>query len=151
MAVNVELAKEEYLPSIARMWRASITSTGIRYEKEDSETDLLAKLREHWPDRWDLRVVRADNRIIAFLACDVRANVLAQIFVAPERQREGIGTALLQLAKELMPDRIALWTDSRNRRARNFYEHEGFRLLREVKHPSAAHFRAHYEWCSGVR
>jgi len=51
-----------------------------------------------------------------------------QLFIAPERQREGIGKALLDEAKRAFPERLRLYTHQRNDRARRFYEKEGFTI-----------------------
>jgi len=49
-----------------------------------------------------------------------------QLYVRPDKVGEGIGSQLVQRAKELMPTGIKLWTFQSNFRAQNFYEHHGF-------------------------
>jgi GNAT superfamily N-acetyltransferase len=146
MIKGLSLAIAEDLPAIADMWRASIDSIGIRYEHEESVADLLAKLTAHWPDVWEIWVVRRTIHLDAFIAIDRSEAVLAQLFVAPDSQGKGIGQALLKLAKDEMTTGISLWTDARNTCARRFYERAGFTLLGLEKHPVASHYRAQYRW-----
>lgn len=48
------------------------------------------------------------------------------LYVAPARTGQGIGTALLDLAKSLRPRRLGLWVFETNEGARRFYERHGF-------------------------
>jgi chorismate mutase/GNAT superfamily N-acetyltransferase len=50
---------------------------------------------------------------------------LDDLYVVPERAREGIGSALLDLAKQLRPDGFCLWVFEQNEPARAFYRHHG--------------------------
>lgn len=49
-----------------------------------------------------------------------------QLYVRPDVIGQGLGTRLLDLAKELMPGGIQLWTFQSNLRAQHFYEQRGF-------------------------
>jgi GNAT superfamily N-acetyltransferase len=51
---------------------------------------------------------------------------LDHLYVLPASQGHGIGTALLNKAKTLSPDRLSLSTAQRNTKARTFYEAFGF-------------------------
>ena len=51
---------------------------------------------------------------------------LEQLYVHPDRWRQGIGGRLLTLAKERRPDGLALYTFQENAGARAFYERHGF-------------------------
>lgn len=55
---------------------------------------------------------------------------VAHLYVAPARQREGVGAALLALA-QARAEPLELWVFARNAPARAFYEGRGFRLVRE--------------------
>lgn len=56
---------------------------------------------------------------------------LESLYVAPERQGTGVGTALLELAKALRPDGFGLWVFASNAPARGFYRRHG---LIELEH-----------------
>jgi GNAT superfamily N-acetyltransferase len=57
---------------------------------------------------------------------DVAAGTLDQLYVRPDRLGEGIGRALLDLAKDQSPGGLTLYTFQVNARARRFYERNGF-------------------------
>jgi GNAT superfamily N-acetyltransferase len=58
--------------------------------------------------------------------------LLVALYVAPELQRRGVGSALFTRAGEVRPDGFLLWVFQENRRARRFYEARGCRLVRET-------------------
>ena len=62
--------------------------------------------------------------IIAF-----REDWIDQLYVLPQVQGRGWGTALLDIAKSTFP-RLQLWTFQRNHLARRFYETRGFVQVR---------------------
>jgi GNAT superfamily N-acetyltransferase len=51
---------------------------------------------------------------------------IRQLTVFPSYQRQGVGTALLQKARECSPGQLRLFTFQRNNAARAFYERNGF-------------------------
>lgn len=56
---------------------------------------------------------------------------IEQLYVLPEAQGRGIGTALLDVARQASA-RLQLWTFQRNARARRFYEARGFALVEQT-------------------
>lgn len=54
-----------------------------------------------------------------------------QLYVLPEAQGCGVGTALLRIAQNAF-DRLQLWTFQRNAQARSFYEARGFALIQQT-------------------
>ncbi|GAB3916318.1 hypothetical protein GCM10011575_24210 [Microlunatus endophyticus] len=50
---------------------------------------------------------------------------LDDLYVAPQSQRDGLGSALLDLVKSLRPDGFGLWVFESNRPARAFYAQHG--------------------------
>jgi len=81
----------------------------------------------------------------------VREDDLDALYVAPEAQRAGVGSALFRRAQEARPKGFGWWVFRENTRARGFYESLGGRLLYETdgagneeKTPDAR-----YEWRPG--
>jgi GNAT superfamily N-acetyltransferase len=60
-----------------------------------------------------------------------RKEWIDQLYVLPDAQGQGIGSALLKVAQGSQ-ELLQLWTFQRNSRARRFYEAKGFRLVRET-------------------
>jgi GNAT superfamily N-acetyltransferase len=105
----------------------------------DRALPTLAGLHTPEEDRWFFR-----ERM--FRTCEVwgafdgdamtgmlafREDWIDQLYVLPEAQGRGLGTALLQVAQNAF-DHLQLWTFQRNVPARRFYEARGFELIRET-------------------
>ena len=120
----------------------------------------LPELHTPEKDRWFLRevvlpneevwVAEVDERPVGFAALGSRdgEDYLQHIYVAPEHQGSGLGTQLLDRAKERRPSGFRLWVFQKNDGARRFYERHGLRLVEltdgignEEKEPDAL-----YEW-----
>ena len=72
-----------------------------------------------------------------------------QLHVAPSRQQQGIGTALLAKAKATSPGSLRLYTHQRNQGARTFYEKSGFVAVEFGVSPEPEREPdVHYEWRS---
>jgi putative acetyltransferase len=70
-----------------------------------------------------------DGELIGFIA--FRERWIDQLYVAPDRQRQGVGATLLQIAKAASSS-LLLWTFQRNAGARRFYEKHGFAAVEET-------------------
>ena len=86
------------------------------------------------------------GRVAGFAA--LQGDLLTLLYVDPELQGRGAGSALLEQAKARRPEGFTFWVFQPNERARRFYEGRGCRLVRlsdgsgsEEKVPDAL-----YEW-----
>ncbi|MGY4308395.1 GNAT superfamily N-acetyltransferase [Bradyrhizobium sp. USDA 4369] len=105
----------------------------------DAALPWLAGLHTPDEDRWfyrervfrDCALSGAFQRdeLAGFIA--LRKEWIDQLYVHPEAQGRGVGSALLDLAKTT-GDRLHLWTFQRNMAARRFYERRGFVLVEET-------------------
>ena len=75
-------------------------------------------------------------------------DLLGHLYVRPDDQSRGIGTALFDVVKRERPNGVRFWVFQRNEGARRFYERRGCRLVEltdgfgnEEKEPDAL-----YEW-----
>jgi ribosomal protein S18 acetylase RimI-like enzyme len=105
--------------------------------------DVVLPEQEVW-------VAETGGVVTGFTGLGTRGGVefMEHLYVAPEHQRRGIGTALMERAKTRRPAGFRLWVFQRNAGARDFYERHGFRLVEltdgsgnEEKEPDAL-----YEW-----
>ena len=71
-----------------------------------------------------------DGRIVAVLTLD--GDDLDQLYVDPDAAGHGVGSTLVDLAKDLRPGGLALWTFQSNVRAQSFYAHHGFTEVRRT-------------------
>ena len=79
-------------------------------------------VRERLLPEHETWVVEEDGRVVAFAA--IQGDVLDHLFVHPDAQRAGIGTALLEHIRRLRPDGFSLWTHQASE-ARAFYDARG--------------------------
>lgn len=85
----------------------------------------------HFVAHWDLDVpaerevwVAEDDLGLAGLAV-LKADWLDALYVGPDRQGSGVGSALLDVVKGLRPRGFELWVFASNARARGFYHRHG--------------------------
>jgi ribosomal protein S18 acetylase RimI-like enzyme len=88
--------------------------------------ELFGRHEEIW-------LAEQGGRLLGFLAIRrSRRNgweVLEKLYVDPDAQNRGVGSALLDQAKALRPDGFVLWVFQENIGARRFYERHGFRVV----------------------
>jgi len=102
---------------------AGMTYLPDLHTEEETRTfirDLLLPYNEVW-------VAEEDGRVIGFTG--LGDDFVRHLYVRPEEQDRGVGTALLELAKERRPAGLQLWVFQRNVGARRFYERHGFTLV----------------------
>ena len=94
----------------------------------------------------ELWVAEVDDRVVGFAA--LTEDLLGHMYVHPDQQGRGIGTALFEVVKRERPDGFRLWVFQRNNGARRFYERHGCRVVEltdgsgnEEREPDAL-----YEW-----
>ena len=75
-------------------------------------------------------VYELDGRVAGFAL--VRGDDLDALYVAPEAQRRGVGSALFRQAQAARPDGFGWWVFRDNTRARLFYESLGGHCLYET-------------------
>jgi ribosomal protein S18 acetylase RimI-like enzyme len=69
-----------------------------------------------------------DGAVLGFAV--LQGDELAQLYVDPDASGRGIGSALLERAKERRPGGFTLWVFQENAGARRFYERRGLRCIR---------------------
>jgi ribosomal protein S18 acetylase RimI-like enzyme len=87
------------------------------YEDRDYFQNHVLKENRIW-------VVDVDNRPVAFMA--MNKDFVDQLYIHPNYWRQGIGNALLNVAREQSPEHVWLYTLQINVNARAFYEKNGF-------------------------
>ena len=124
----------------------------------DHALPTLAGLHTPEEDRWYFRerVFTAcelwgsfdDQDLVGIIA--FREGWIDQLYVLPSSQGRGIGTALLEIARNRFAN-FSLWTLQRNSNARRFYERHGFTLARQTDGSANAEKEPDvlYVWSSG--
>lgn len=125
---SVRLAADTDLPAVAEVYLAArdvaAMPPGIHPPDEVRA----------WVGTWDLTsrdvwVAEFDGTIVGF--ANLTPTWLDGLYVAPDAQRGGVGSTLLDVAKSVRPDGFGLWVFEINEPARAFYRRHG---LVELEH-----------------
>lgn len=110
---------------VARWHETNVVSYRyVRVHQEHTLEDARAFFRDHVVPSCEVWVAAGSTTLMGVLAlegCWIR-----HLAVFPEFQRHGVGTTLLQKARESAGDELRLFTFQRNVAARAFYERHGF-------------------------
>jgi ribosomal protein S18 acetylase RimI-like enzyme len=79
-------------------------------------------------DQREMWVWEEEGAILGFIV--LGDTTVDYLYVEPEMTGRGIGSALLDHAKEWRPGGFSLWTFQQNEGARRFYERHGLRVIR---------------------
>ncbi|SES88323.1 N-acetyltransferase [Paenibacillus sp. NFR01] len=139
----------EYDPSFAlqtvKMWRES-KERAIGQKEIHSFEDHLFFLNHILmnDNKVYLALEATGNQVIGLLACN--ENWVNQLYVHTQYQGRGIGNRLLSLAKQQSNGRLFLYTFEVNKRAQNFYERNGFRIIGRGNENEEQLEDIKYEW-----
>jgi ribosomal protein S18 acetylase RimI-like enzyme len=122
--VMLRLARPDDAPAIAEVYLASFKAT---YDFPLAHTDVQVRrwIGEYLvPNREVWVAAEPGGAVVGLMA--LSADQLDQLYLAPGWTRRGIGSRLVELAKERRPDGLDLFTFQVNANARRFYERHGF-------------------------
>lgn len=91
------------------------------------EADDRRFIAERVLPRCEVLLVRRGSEPVGFLA--LAGDWVEHLYVRPDAQRAGVGSALLEAAMARRPGGLRLWTFQRNGGARAFYARHGFTEL----------------------
>ncbi len=126
LAIEIMEAARDDAPAIADIHLAARAPFLARVHTEDETRAWFAGVVGDRPSAW--WVARQGGRVVGYMRID--AEYLDHLYVRPEAQGRGVGSALLRKARSLSPRRVAFVTFQRNANARAFYEKHGFRPFR---------------------
>lgn len=119
----------EDMDAAALVHRASFDSALPRLTGLHTPAEDRAFYRSHVFESCEVWGAEREGMLIGVIA--FRQDWVDQLYVLPDAQGQGTGSALLKIAKAAHPV-LQLWCFQRNARARRFYEFHGFRALRET-------------------
>lgn len=128
--VDVVRGTEAHAGSVAEVWlrarKASIPAIPPPVRSDDEVRayfrDVVLPSTEVW--------VALDPDVVGLLV--LAGDVIDHLYVDPDHQRRGVGTALLDHAKRQRPRGLQLWTFQSNLGAQRFYERHGFAAVEET-------------------
>jgi ribosomal protein S18 acetylase RimI-like enzyme len=147
---EIRRARRKDLEAAVAVWeraRWDAQQPRLRNRMTYSHEDNLRHFRDVVMRENEVWLAVEDNEIVGLLA--VGEHKVDQLHVEPRCQGRGVGTALLDRAKELAPQGLELFTHQRNERARTFYERRGFRVVEfGVSPPPESEPNVKYAWNS---
>ncbi len=116
------------LPEIAAVHLAARAGAGSAFPPSVHSDDEA----HAWVGGWDLAaydvcVAVLDDRVVGYTRAT--PTWLDDLYVLPDAQGRGVGTALLDRVLAEHPDGVGLWVFESNRPARDFYARHGFVAL----------------------
>ena len=133
------------LDSVADVWHESASQMDGASTEMPSRDELRQRIDQELATGWELHVATSGGIIIGMLALKPATATLDQLFVRPAEQGRGVGRALLDFAKRILP-RFTLRTATSNTQGRRLYEREGLSLTKEGAHPRTGAPVCYYEW-----
>lgn len=105
-----------------RARRAAVPVIPPYVHTDDEVREWISSIVVPTQDTW---VAEAnDGEVVAMMSLD--NGWIDQLYVLPTWNGQGIGSAMVQLAKQRYPNGLQLWTFETNLGARGFYERHGF-------------------------
>lgn len=115
-----------YTDELVLMWRESFErAVGV------SDPNPLKEQKQYFLEKIlpknEVLVAIDDRQVAGFIAASSES--IAQLYIHTDYQHRGIGSRLLQWAKEQSCGRLWLYTFEKNYQARQFYENRGFSII----------------------
>ena len=127
--IEIRRAAAADAPAIAEVFLDSFHAT-YAFPLAHTDDEVRAWIRDRVVPGMETWVAADDGQIVGLMV--VAPGWLEQLYLAPDRLGEGIGSRLVALAKERSPAGLQLWTFQVNQRARRFYERHGFVAVEET-------------------
>ncbi|HWF00995.1 MAG TPA: GNAT family N-acetyltransferase [Caulobacteraceae bacterium] len=140
--LTLRAMRPDEIDAVAQLWWRSSVSAAPAGSDHPSWLEMAERLRH---ERWSVTVGMRGRELAGMLAIEAESRWLRQLFVDPAAQSEGVGTALLEEARRLLPTGFHLHTNADNRLARAFYEARGLRPAGERRHRLGG-LQVRYEW-----
>lgn len=143
--ISIIVYEDEYAHDAIAMWRASKENAiGVKEPHSiDDHLDFLChRLLKN--NAIHLAIDRASNVVVGLMASN--GNELNQLYIHVDYQRDGIGSRLLNLAKQSSTGKLRLYTFDVNFAAQCFYEKHGFRVIGRGHENEEGLPDVRYEW-----
>ena len=125
---TIRQARASDADAVGDVWLEAFRAT-YPFPPAYPDEDVRRWIREELVPREETFVaVDPDGTVVGFMS--LHGDDLDQLYVRPDRHDRGIGSRLVELAKERRPLGVGLYTFQVNDRARRFYERRGFRVER---------------------
>ncbi len=124
--MKIRLYEPKDLDELVRLWYKTWHKTFPNIQHSQPYSSWKERFSNDLAIRGEVWVAELDTCIVGFIVVIREEEELNQIFVDPMYQNKGVGSALINRAKEISPKRLKLSTLQQNQRACLFYEKHGF-------------------------
>lgn len=145
MKAIITASAPDQLDALVRLWEASVRSTH-HFVSEEDILSLRPLVRDRYLPGVELYVIRdGGGETVGFVG--LSDEVIEMLFIHPDRQGKGYGSALLDFAVREMK-RYKIDVNEQNEKAFRFYVKKGFRVFgRDEFDPQGRPFPIlHLEW-----
>jgi GNAT superfamily N-acetyltransferase len=125
-AITIRRAVPDDAPVVADVYLAAIKST-YEFPLAHTDDECRAWLAEEVVPLMETWVAEVAGRVVAMMVLDEAG--IGHLYVDPPSHSLGIGSRLVELAKQRRPGGLELYTFQVNKRARRFYEWHGFAVV----------------------
>lgn len=146
MSIHLRLYRPDDLETVVQLWYRSWHHNFPDFQHPWPFAQWRERFQEKVAANESIWIAENAGKIVGFFVLREGDGYLDQIFVAPETQHQGVGTILLNKAKQLAPGGIYLDTLQRNASARRFYERHGFVAGRTGINPNNGQPNIEYRW-----
>lgn len=145
--MQIRLMEYSELEDVMQLWRTTSAATYTFLNAAHTENEDRAYFRNHIAAQNTLWVAVDRGELLGFLA--INGSYIDRLYIHPDRQRRGVGAALINHAKELSPHGLELHTHVKNANACAFYEKNGFFAAKYgVSPPPESEPDVEYHWRS---
>ena len=124
--MRIRLMTDDDVEAVVRVWHAAgrAVYTYIDLWQRFTLEQAHGVFRERIASVCEVWIAETEDGIVGYLAR--KGSYIDRLYVSPEHQRQGVGTALLKHTMKLSPTGLELHTHQKNIQARMFYEQHEF-------------------------
>jgi len=134
------------MDTIIDIWYEGWHSINAKLVHPHSKTEWRYRWVSEITPKHEIAVAESDNEILGFVTLNLETSELSQLFTRLSEQGHGVGTALINWAKNRCQKGIYLFTLEINYLSREFYEKHGFRETGLSTNAISGLPTVRYEW-----
>jgi ribosomal protein S18 acetylase RimI-like enzyme len=145
--VDIRPLREDEVDAVVRLWHVTKRDAYPYLPLEQSRTldEDVRFFRDVILPRSSVWVADDGGALLGFMALE--GSYIDRLYIHPDQQRRGVGTALMRKAMDLSPGGLQLHTHQQNTQARAFYEQHGFRAVKfGISPPPESAPDVEYHW-----